>query len=97
MAKRSRVQKSEINPVPLYRSYGVTKKEGFFAYLNDHLATVLLLIMYFWCFVIIVVGIWGIIVMLGALGIGLAVCVGVALVYRIGFKITRKRRAFLRE
>ena len=94
---RKLAEYSELNQTELYRSYGVKKKEGFFAHLNDHLATVLLLIMYFWCFVIIVVGIWGIIVMLGALGIGLAVCVGVALVYRIGFKITRKRRAFLRR
>jgi len=34
MKKEPKVSVSDIDPVPLYRSYGVTKKEGFLAHFN---------------------------------------------------------------
>lgn len=88
---------SELNQTELHRSYGVKKKEGFFAHLNDHLATLLLIIMYFWCFVIIIIGSVAVVIMLGTIGIVLATVTIAVLAYRIGFRVTRKRRSFLRR
>ena len=95
--KRVIAEYSELNQTELHRSYGVKKKEGFFAHLNDALATVLLLVFYFWSFVIIAIGITAVVTMLGTIGIVLAAVAAAALVYRIGFRVTRKRRSFLRR
>jgi hypothetical protein len=97
MAKRSRVQKSEINPVPLYRSYGVTKKEGFFAKLNNVIAAVLAAILFALLFVTWGLGIYILISMLGTIGIAFAIGSVAAFVYIKFCRKIRKRVKFLRR
>ena len=90
-ATRKLAEYSELNQTELYRSYGVKKKEGFFAYLNDHLATVLLVLLYFFQIAAWILGAFWLTVMLGTIGIVLAVSAALTFVWLRFLKVPRKR------
>ena len=93
MAKKDRIEKSKINPVPLYMSYGVTKKEGFFAKLNNVLAAILAAVLLVSFGVMWGLGSYILVSMLGTIGIALVIIVVAAFVY---FKLCRKIRKRVR-
>ncbi|MBE6694147.1 MAG: hypothetical protein E7589_05235 [Ruminococcaceae bacterium] len=94
---RFRAVESKENPVPIYRSYGVRKREGFFAKFNNLLAAVYLIILLAFLAVMWGLGVYALIGMLGPIGIALSVIISACLVYFIGFRRIRKRRKFLRK
>lgn len=97
MAKKSRPQVSTENPVPLYRSYGVTKKEGFFVKLNNVIATVLAAVLFVLLFITWGLGIYILVGMLGAIGVAASILSVVLFVYLKLCRKMRKRAKFLRR
>ncbi len=93
MAKKQRPQISKENPVPLYRSYGVIKKEGFFAWLNNRIASVIAAVLIVMLGILWILGIYIFVNMLGAIGIMLAIISVILFVY---FKLCRKLRKRLK-
>ncbi len=87
--KKARPEVSEINPVPLYRSYGVTKKETIFTRINEVIATVLEWLLYITYIIMIVIGTLFMIKLGGALAI---VCVFIPTVLFVFFVLARKKR-----
>ena len=93
--KRVIAEYSELNQTEIYRSYGVKKKEGVFAHLNDKIATVMLVILYVLQLTILVLGFFWLTVLLGTIGIVLAVCLLAAFIWWKFFRVFRKRVGFL--
>lgn len=93
--KRVLAQYSELNQTELHRSYGVKKKEGFFANFNDTLATVLLVMLYAFQIAIWILGVFWLTVLLGTIGIFLSVCAISAFVWWKFFRVFRKRVKFI--
>ena len=93
MSDSRRPKRSKYDPVPLYRSYGVTKKETFWTVLNNFLASVLAIALIIVLSVMWLLGAYILISVLGAVGT-LAVIVSVlCFVY---FKLCRKIRKRLK-
>ena len=86
---------SEYNPVPLYRSYGVTKKENIFTVLNEYLAVLLGWLLYIPMFAIIIIGTIFMIKLLGATGTLFVVVSAVLIVYFVLARKIRKRAKFI--
>lgn len=93
--KRVLAEYSELNQTELYRSYGAKKKEGFFAHLNDKIATLLLVVLYAFQIAIWALGVFWLTVLLGTIGIFLAVCAISAFVWWKFFRVFRKRVKFI--
>lgn len=89
MARRIRPQISTENPVPLHRSYGVTKKEGFSQNSITCLQQFSLLFFFSLLAVTWVLGIYILISILGAIGVML---ISVAALLFVYFKLCRKLR-----
>ncbi len=81
--------------VPLHRSYGVKKRVSVFTYINNFLPSVLAVIMLSFFGIIIVVGLAALIIMLGHIGLALAVLTVIALIYFVGLRVVRKRLRFI--
>lgn len=94
---RVRAVESEENPVPIHRSYGVRKKEGFFAWLNNRIAGVFAIILFAFLAIMWVLGLYALMGALGVIGTALGFVVTVCLVYFVGFRRIRKRRKFLHK
>ena len=86
---------SSINPVPSFRAYGVTKKEGFFAKLNDMIATVYILAYFGLRLIIVAVGLTFIIAGLGYIGKAITIIAVSFFVYFKLFRTLRKRIKFI--
>ncbi|MBQ9163026.1 MAG: hypothetical protein IJX74_07115 [Clostridia bacterium] len=95
--KKARAVESKENPVPIYRSYGMRKREGFFAKFNNLLAVVCLILLLALLAIMLVLGVYMLIAILGPIGTALSVIISACLVYFIGFRRIRKRRKFLRK
>lgn len=93
--KKTIAQYSDIYQVPLHRSYGKKKRENFFSYLNEFIAGALLVIMYAMLLIMLVIGCYVLITLLGTIGQFIALFVTLTLAYRIIFRIHRKRIKFL--
>ena len=93
--KKTFAEYSELNQTEMYRSYGVKKKEGFFAHVNDKMATVMLVVLYALQLTILALGFFWLTVLLGSIGIFLAVSFAVAFVWWKFFRVFRKRVKFL--
>ena len=89
MAKKERPVVSEYNSVPLYRAYGVTKKENIFTVLNEVLAIVMGWLLYILFFAIIIIGTVFMIKLLGSIGI---LCVFFSIFMLVYFVLARKIR-----
>lgn len=92
-----RAVESTENPVPLHRSYGVRKKEGFFAWFNNKIAAVFALILIAFLVVIWFLGIFALMGALGAIGTALSFVVTACIVYFVGLRRVRIRRKFIRR
>ena len=97
MAKKDRIVTSKLNPVPLYRSYGVTKKEGFWAKMNNVLAAILAAVLFTLLFITWGLGIYILVGMLGTIGVALVLIAIASFVYFKLCKKIRKRFKFLRR
>lgn len=95
--KHVRAVESKENPVPLYRSYGVRKKEGFFAWFNNKIAAVFAVILIVFLAAIWVIGLYLLIGALGTIGIALGFIASVCIVYFVGLRRVRIRRKFIRR
>ena len=95
MAKKHRPKVSRYNPVPLYRSYGVTKKENIFTALNEYLAVILGWLLYIPMFAIIIIGTLFMIKLLGSAGILFVFVSALLLVYFVLARKLRKRARFI--
>ncbi len=82
-------KESSIGQVPLHRSYGVKKREGFFVHLNNLLAAVLALCLIALLGFIWIMGIVMLVTLLGHIGIALAALSVLLFIY---FKLCRKIR-----
>lgn len=94
---KSRAEMSNINPVPSYRAYGVTKKENVFTHLNEILAILLGWVIYIPYFFVIIVGTLFMIKLGGNTGIVFASFVGLLFVYFVLARNIRKRAKFIRK
>lgn len=93
--KKTFAEYSELNQTEMYRSYGVKKKEGFFAHVNDKMATVMLVVLYALQLTILALGFFWLTVLLGSIGIFLSISFAVAFVWWKFFRVFRKRVNFL--
>ena len=64
--KKKFAEFSEIFQVPLHRAYGVTKRETWLSHFNEHLATLLLILLYASMFIMLALGAYMLIRALGA-------------------------------
>ncbi len=88
-------KESEINPIPLHRSYGKRKKEGFFARFNNFLASAMALTLIILMTAVFSMGIFMLLVMMGHIGI-LLFFVGVAVfIWIVILRVPRKRLKFI--
>ena len=87
--KTELAKESQIDPVPLHRSYGVRKREGFFAHLNNALAPALAIVMILVFAITWVLGFVILIFVLGNIGIMIAITAVILFIY---FKLCRKIR-----
>lgn len=94
MPKR-RIERSDVDPIPLHRSYGITKRETWVTHLNNLLASVLAVILIVTLATVWIVGIVLLISMMGYLGIFLAMIACIVLIYLIPMRKLRKRIRFL--
>jgi len=94
--KENKIAKeSDINPIPLHRSYGKKKKEGFFARFNNVLASAIALVMITMLAIIFCMGIFMLLIMMGHIGI-LLFFIGVAVfVWLVLLRVPRKRLKFV--
>ena len=86
---------SEIYQVPLHRAYGTKKRETWLSYFNEHLATVLMVLLYGWLLIMLALGTYMFITALGHIGIVITI---IAVVWFICWKflrVPRKRIAFI--
>lgn len=95
--KRQKAEVSKIDPVPRYRSYGVTKKETWLTRFNNHFADLLIFISLSLSLVIVALGLYAVIYMLGATGILISVLTVAAMIYFLALRTYRKRLKFLRK
>ena len=94
---RFRAVESTENPVPLHRSYGVRKREGFFAWFNNKIAAVFALILIAFLVTIWFLGIYALIGALGVIGTALGFVATACIIYFVGLRRVRIRRKFLRR
>lgn len=92
---RNKIERSDIEPIELHRSYGVTKKETWITHLNGVLASVLAVILIVMLSAVWILGIVLLIGMMGYLGIFLAMVACAVLIYLIPMRKLRKRVRFL--
>ena len=92
---KSRPVVSESNPFPMYRAYGVTKKETIFTKINELLATVIGWLMFLPSIAIIVIGTISMIYILGYTGIFLTWLSAFLFIYFVVGRKIRKRAKFL--
>ncbi len=97
MANKQRPQISEIDPVPLYRSYGVTKKEGFFAKFNIVLARIIATVLLLFITAIDISIIAVMLYMLKQIGVVILVVIVFSIIYFGALKTVRKRKKFIRK
>ena len=88
---------SDIDPVPRYRAYGVTKKETWLTRFNNGFADVLFAVLFLLSFAIMALGLYGVIYMLGATGIFISIIAVILVIYLVVFRTLRKRLKFLRR
>lgn len=93
--KREIAEYSDVYKVPLHRSYGITKRESFFTYLNEYLATALTVILYAAMFIMIAVGLYMLITLLGHVGQLIAILALIWFILWKFFRVPRKRIKFL--
>ena len=94
LKSKRRPQVSEHNPVPLYRSYGVTKKETVFSRINEILATAMEWLLYIFYFIFITIGTMFMIYAGGAVGIVFSVAFVILYTYFVLARKIRKRAKF---
>ncbi|MBO7310840.1 MAG: hypothetical protein J6U86_05545 [Clostridia bacterium] len=92
-----RPEVSEIDPVPLYRSYGVRKKEGFFTHLNLWLARIIAIMIFSIIGVAGIVAFYATIRMLGAIGIVITFILIFCFIYFKVLRTARKRYKFIKK
>ena len=88
---KNRIERSDIEPIELHRSYGVTKKETWLTHLNSWLASVLAAKLLIGLSVVWILGLVLLIAMLGYLGILLAIIATALFVYFDFFVMFRKK------
>lgn len=88
---------SDLDPVSLYRSYGVRKKEGFFAHLNVLLARILATMLFTLLAIGLGMGLFAILYMLRALGVVIAAVAVLCIVLFGVLRVPRKRRKFIKK
>ena len=93
--KKVLAEYSELNQTELHRSYGVKKKEGFFAHFNDKIATLLLVTLYAFQIIIWILGAFWLTVLLGTIGVVIATCAIAAFIWWKFFRVFRKRAKFI--
>ena len=93
--KKKRPEFSEIFQVPLHRAYGVTKRETWLSHFNEHLATLLLILLYACMFIMLALGAYMLIRALGHIGTAITVVAAVWFIIWKFFRIPRKRIRFL--
>ena len=93
--KKTIAQFSHIYQVPLHRSYGKKKRENFFSYLNEFIASALLVIMYTMLLIMLAIGCYVLITLLGTIGQFISIFLVLTLAYRTIFRVHRKRIKFL--
>ena len=92
---KERPSVSEYNPVPLYRSYGVTKQESIFTVLNEYIAIILGWLLYIPMFAIIIIGTIFMIKLFGAVGTLFVIVSVVMIIYFVLARKIRKRAKFI--
>ena len=92
---KERPSVSEYNPVPLYRSYGITKQESIFTVLNEYIAIILGWLLYIPMFAIIIIGTIFMICLLGPVGIVFVFASILMLIYFVLARKIRKRAKFI--
>ena len=92
---RNKIERSDIEPIELHRSYGVTKKETWLTHLNSWLASVLAVKLLIGLSVVWILALVLLIAMLGYLGILLAIIATALFVYFVLLRKVRKRIKFL--
>ena len=90
-----KIERSDIEPIELHRSYGVTKKETWLTHLNSWLASVLAAKLLIGLSVVWILALVLLIAMLGYIGILLAMIAAVLFVYFVLLRKVRKRVKFL--
>lgn len=93
--KKTRPEVSEYNPVPLYRSYGVTKRESIFTKINEILAVFVGWIIYIPCFIIIFIGTAFMVYAMGSVGVVFSSLAVLLFVYFVLARNIRKRARFI--
>ena len=92
---RNKIERSDIEPIELHRSYGVTKKETWLTHLNSWLASVLAVKLLIGLSVVWILALVLLIAMLGYIGILLAIIAAILFVYFVLLRKVRKRIKFL--
>ena len=93
--QESPARKSDIGQVPLHRSYGVKKREGFFTHLNDTIAVAMAVCLIILLSIIWIMGIVMLVVLLGSIGILLISVAALLFVYLKLCRTLRKRLKFI--
>ncbi len=93
--KESPAKESDIGQVPLHRSYGVKKREGFFTHLNNTIAMVMAICLIIFLSIIWIMGIIMLIALLGHTGILLLAVAALLFVYLKLCRTLRKRLKFI--
>ena len=94
---KKKAEISDIDPVPLYRSYGVKKEEGFFARFNVLLARIIATTLFVLLAVAFCIALYSLLYMLRALGVTIAVAAILCFVYFKLLRTARKRAKFMRR
>lgn len=95
--KKEFARESELSQVPIYRAYGVKKKEGFFAHVNELLATLIAAGLYILCFVYITIGLVVFTLLLGAFGVVIWAIILLLFIYFVVLRKVRKRAKFFKK
>ena len=94
---KKKAEISDIDPVPLYRSYGVKKEEGFFARFNVLLARIIATTLFVLLAVAFCIALYSLLYMLRALGVAIAAIGVFCFVYFKLLRTARKRAKFMRK
>ena len=94
---KKKAEMSDIDPVPLYRSYGVKKEEGFFARFNVLLARIIATTLFVLLAVAFCIALYSLLYMLRALGVAIAAIGVFCFVYFKLLRTARKRLRFLKK
>ncbi len=94
---KQKLNAQPTDEVPFHRAYGVKKRVTFFTRLNELLASILAILLFSLCGIIIVIGVWALVTMLGYIGIMLSIIAVTVFIYVVVLRVPRKRLAFIRK